>query len=288
MIVAVDLGGTRVKAAFADPGGARGLLVAPHGSGRLDGALEVVGRLLDRLEPAPGTAVGMCVPGLVDESGTVVALPGKLAGAVGADLVGWLRDRTGGPAVVVNDAIAYGVGAAGDRPGRTVVMTLGTGVGTAVVEDGRPLGRGAFGGGQLGGQLPLTGDGPRDTSGRAGTIEGWCRAAQLLEQVRAAGAVVADVEQACAAADAGDPAAGRGLAAYRERLAQAVAALCLAYTPRTVVIGGGPATADGPVLRGLAALVQPLLWPGLTVDVQVSEHGDAAALVGLARMLERT
>ena len=284
-MLAIDLGGTRIKAAVVEDGRPGQVLAVEHGATTIDEAFACVAEVVERLVPGGCDAVGMCIPGLVDE-GRVVALPGKLEGAVGADLIGWLEGLTGGRAMVVNDAIAYGVGEARDHDGRVVVMTLGTGVGTCVVEDGQPLGRGTLGGGTLGGQLPLTDSGPTDSNGRAGTIEAWCRASRLLDEVRAAGADVADVPAAYDAAAAGNPAALAGMAAYRGWLARGIAALCLAYGPSTVVVGGGPVRSDGLLLEGLAGLVEPLLWPGQRVRVEAAAHGDAAALVGLATLVE--
>ncbi len=281
-MLAIDLGGTRVKAALVTEGVPGPVITRTHAASQLGPALDTVAEVIAALAPHGVEGVGLCVPGLVDDTGRVTALPGKLAGIVGADLVGWLVARTGGRAAVVNDAIAYGVGAAGDLPGRTVVMTIGTGVGTAVIEDGRPLGSGPLGGGLLGGQLPLTGDGPTDTSGRAGTIEAWCRADRVPAEVREAGCEVDGVPAAYQAAAEGDAAALAGLASYRRWLARGVSALCLAYAPQTVVIGGGPVRPDGLLLTGLTELVRPLLWPGMRVDVRASEHGDATALRGLA------
>ena len=245
-MLAIDLGGTRIKAGIV-PGG--DVEVVAHGSSTLSGALSCLEELLDRVAPDGCDVVGLCTPGVVDGD-RVVALPGQLAGAVGFDLVGWLSACTGGRAFVVNDAIAYGVGEAADEPGRTLVVTIGTGVGTCVVEDGRPLGKGPYGGGQLGGQLPLTEDGPLDTSGRAGTIEAWCRADRV-----------------------DDP-------GYAGWLARGMAALCLAYAPDTLVIGGGGARPELIEELDLA----PLLWPGQQVSVRAARHGDAAALLGLAAL----
>lgn len=281
-MLAVDLGGTRVKVGLVQGGAAREVHVAEHGADTLAGALVCVDDLIGQVAPAGCASVGMCVPGLVDEQGGVIALPGKLTGAVGADLVGWLERRTGGTARVINDALAYGLGEAHGLAGRTVVVTIGTGVGTAVIEDGRPLGQGVLGGGLLAGQLPLTEHGPTDTAGRVGTVEAWCRADRIRAEVVAAGRAVPDVRAACAAAAAGDPAAQQGVAAYCGHLARGLAALCLAYAPDTVVVGGGPVTPDGLLLRGLPELVEALLWPGQRVRLQAARHGDSAALIGLS------
>jgi predicted NBD/HSP70 family sugar kinase len=245
-MLAIDLGGTRIKAALV-PGG--DVEVVAHESLTLAGALACLENVLERVAPDGSDVVGLCMPGVVADD-RVVALPGKLAGAVGFDLVGWLTACTGGRAFVVNDAVAYAVGEAVDEPGRTLVVTIGTGVGTCVVEDGRPLGKGPLGGGTLGGQLPLTEDGPTDTSGRHGTVEAWCRADRV-----------------------GDP-------RYPEMLARGMAALCLAYAPDTLVIGGGGARSE--LIEGLD--LAPLLWAGQRVTVRAARHGDAAALLGLAAL----
>ena len=245
-MLAIDLGGTRIKAGLV-PGAE--VEVVAHQSSTLSGALSCLEQLIGRIAPDGVDVVGLCTPGTVDAD-RIVALPGKLAGAVGFDLVGWLSTVTGGRAFVVNDAVAYAVGEAADEPGRTLVVTIGTGVGTCVVEDGRPLGKGPLGGGTLGGQLPLTQDGPRDTSGRAGTIEGWCRADRVDEPD------------------------------YATWLAKGMAALCLAYAPDTLVLGGGGARPE--LIEGLD--LAPLLWPGQQVSVRAARHGDGAALLGLARL----
>lgn len=279
-MLAIDLGGTRVKAGLVQDGVVTSLVAVSHGSATLAGALGCLAEVLAGLRPSSQAgAVGLCLPGLISDVGEIVALPGKLDGAVGFDLRGWLEQHTGARAVIVNDAIAYGVGES--LPGRTVVMTIGTGIGVAVVEDGRPLGRGLLGGGQLSGQLYLSEDGPPNSAGRAGTIEGWCRAERILEEARAAGALVDDVPAVFAAAEAGDPAAVRGLASYRGRLAKAVGSLCLAHGPDAVVIGGGPVRPGSLLLRGLPELVEPYLWPGQRVTIQAARHADAGALLGL-------
>ncbi len=281
-MLAIDLGGSRVKGALVVAGVPGPLVVRDHGGSDLEGALRAVGEMIEVLAPEGVSSVGLCLPGIIADDGVVIALPGKLVGAVGADLRGWLMAHTGATAVVVvNDAIAYGVGAAGGAPGRSVVMTIGTGVGVAVVEDGRAVGRGAMGGGQLSGQLPLTSDGPLDTAGRTGTVEGWCRAVRILDEARGAGCDVSDVPAALEAAAAGDLAALQGISSYRGWLARAIAALCLAHAPYRVIVGGGPVRLGGPVLDGLQELVDPLLWPGQVVAVEASRHGDASALIGL-------
>jgi predicted NBD/HSP70 family sugar kinase len=128
-VLAFDMGGTRLKAAVVDGDQPFALTVAETG---LSSVAAVGARLVDGAD-----AVAMCVPGKVSEDGVVEVLPGKLPGVEGTDLRSWLKSTFGLPvAAVVNDAAAWGVAEAAARPGRARVLTVtvGTGLGTALVE----------------------------------------------------------------------------------------------------------------------------------------------------------
>lgn len=243
--LAADLGGTRLKAGLLVDGAPTDVAVVDHGG-------EWLPALRSALVSSGADELALCVPGIVD-GGRVVALPGKLPGLENASLTGLLGVRVG---VVVNDAVAYGVGeavrGAGVGLSRVVVVTLGTGVGVVVIEDGSPLGRGPLGGGILGGQLPLGGGGV-DSTGRAGTIEALCRADALT---------------------------AHGIDVYRADLVRALTALCLAHAPDGMVVGGGAAQPG--LLDGVEEQVRAGLWPGQSVVVRVAALGDAAGLHGLA------
>lgn len=269
--LAVDLGGTRLKAARLAAGVPGEAEVVEH-EGRWQSAVSAV------LERSGADEVVLCVPGVVDD-GRVVALPGKLPGIENVDLAAAL----GVPVpLVVNDAIAYGVGEAVSGAGaghpRVVVVTLGTGVGVAVVEEGQPLGAGRFGGGVLGGQLVLGGAGT-DTAGRSGTFEALCRAEALVAAVLGA----RNVAEAYALLAAGDAGALKGFSSYRADLVRGLTALALAHAPSCVVVGGGAAQPG--LLDGVQEAVAAGLWAGQSVQVRPAALGDRAALVGLGVLL---
>lgn len=276
--VAVDLGGTRLKAGRMAHGESApsNVLTIEHDGDWQRGLQSALDHFDDVAE------VAICVPGLVD-GGRVVALPGKLPGLEGTDVATAL----GMPALVTNDAVAYGVGeavhGAGRGHDRVVVVTIGTGVGVAVVEDGAPFGRGPLGGGILGGQIPLTSseEGPTDSSGRAGTFEAHCRASSLLATVPGA----QDLPQAYARLRSGDEEAVNGFARYRAWLVRGLTTLALAHAPSAVVVGGGAAQDD--LLEGVEDALSSHLWHGQQVDVRLAELGDAAALAGLGVLWRR-
>jgi len=285
--LAFDLGGTRLKAGLVSSEGGRAARSASIPTPGADQVLALLMQTGERLlEGATADGVGLCLPGLVDD-GRTIALPGKLDGIVGVDLASPLREAFGHDPVVVNDAIAAGAGevafGAGRGAQRVVTMTIGTGVGVTVFEDGRPLGTGVVGGGILGGQIPV-GLGGSDTSGRGGTIEALCRAQRIVDLANDAGGSFGSVEDVFRANAADDVAASTGVARYRAGLARALVALAQAHAPDRIVVGGGPVTSDNPLTPGMTDMIAPNLFAGYTVEVRAAQLGDDAALAGLAHL----
>jgi len=113
-VIAIDLGGTRIKCARLEIDSMRvverGTVETPPDARSALAAAIDLGRSL--LATRTATGVGLCVPGLVNDGGTVVSLPGKLDGIEGLYLRGILGDAFGARVVIANDAIAYGTGEA--------------------------------------------------------------------------------------------------------------------------------------------------------------------------------
>jgi glucokinase len=282
-VLAFDLGGTRLKSGAVGEDG----VVLDLGTTQVQGQ-RIVDLVLKRADVLNArhhaAACGVSVPGIVD-SGRVVSLAGKHPGIENVDIAAAVTERIGVPTVVVNDAIAYAVGeataGAARESLRTVVVTIGTGVGVAVIEDGAVLGGGTFGGGMLGGQIPIADDSAHtDTSGRRGTIEALCAAPRLADSAGAAYASVEDVLDA--AANAAEDARA-SVAEWRGHLVRALVALAHAHAPTLIVVGGGPA-ANPALLDGVESRVNEALYRGYSVMVRRAALGDSAALVGVAHL----
>ena len=100
---------------------------------------EVLVELLDRFPQSTGP-VGITVPGVV-RHGVVSSAANIDAAWVGTDADALFTEATGRDVHVVNDADAAGLaevryGAARGRSGLVIVTTLGTGIGSALVQDG--------------------------------------------------------------------------------------------------------------------------------------------------------
>jgi polyphosphate glucokinase len=136
--LAIDIGGTRLKAGLLNPAG---LLV--RGPNRTDTPVHatpaaVVEALLALAAPlAPFDRVSVGFPGVV-RHGQVLTAP-NLGTADWRDfkLAAALADGLGKPVRMLNDAEVQGLGVI-SRQGLECVITLGTGMGFALFQDGQP------------------------------------------------------------------------------------------------------------------------------------------------------
>ena len=186
----------------------------------------------------PATSVGIGVPGLYDPAaGTarfLVNIPGPWAGQPIAGPVG---DAVGLPAVLINDARAFGLAelrlGAGRGASSMIGLTLGTGVGGVIAIDGR-VHQGHDGtAGEIGHQT-IDPDGPMCGCGNRGCLEAFARADRI-----AAACGTATAEEAVARARAGDARAIDGLARIGRYLGIGIANMIAVISPDRVVIGGG-------------------------------------------------
>ena len=140
----VDVGGSGIKGAPVDlDRGAlaqeRVRLVTPQPA-TPDAVVDVVAQVLEQ-SGAPDGPFGLTLPAVVT-SGTARTAANIDPAWIGTDVAALVRERTGREAVVVNDADAAGLaevryGVARGVRGTVLVLTLGTGIGSALVRDGR-------------------------------------------------------------------------------------------------------------------------------------------------------
>ena len=140
----VDVGGSGIKGAPVDL--EQGVLASERvrvptpQPATPEAVCEVVTQVLDEAG-APDAPFGLTLPAVVT-SGTARTAANIDPAWVGTDVAALVRERTGRDAVVVNDADAAGLaegryGAARGVDGTVLVLTLGTGIGSALLHDGR-------------------------------------------------------------------------------------------------------------------------------------------------------
>lgn len=141
-ILGIDIGGSGIKAAPVDV--EKGVLVTdrkriPTPRPSLpESVADVVAELLQHFEWFG--AVGCTFPGVVKD-GVVYTAANVHKSWVGRDDRELFEERFGCPVTLINDADAAGIaemrfGAGRDQPGLVVMITLGTGIGTALFMDG--------------------------------------------------------------------------------------------------------------------------------------------------------
>src|SRR5258706_8769917 len=259
----IDVGGTNVKAVAVAPDGAVLQRISRTTQDRVTSAADWSDQAraaIAEFEPALGCAaasVGVCAPGLAAADGRSIAhLPGKLAGLAGID---W-TDALGRTAIVpvLNDAHAAilgeaWIGAARDQQ-HVVMLTLGTGVGGAVISDGRLL-RGAIGRAGHIGHMCLDPEGAVSITGMPGAIEmmfGDCTVAKRTSGKFASTAALV------AAHRAGDSDATRIWLHSVRALACAIGSCINLFDPEKIVLGGGIAQAGESLFAPLAREFVPI------------------------------
>jgi glucokinase len=308
LTVGVDVGGTKVAAGVVDEKGVvvQSVRRATPATGAV-AAEQVITEVVRELAADHAIeAVGVGAAGLVDETRSVVRFAPNLRWHE-QQVRAQLEAATGLPVVVENDANAaawaeYRFGAA--RGFHDFVMiTVGTGVGGALVIGGR-LYRGRFGLAGEFGHLVLDPDGPPCGCGRRGCWEQFASGNALLRDARARAAedrarasVLLSLGDGSpegiagahitAAARQGDPVALETFSHAGYWLGRGLAELAAVLDPGCFVIGGGVSDA-GDLLLGPARAEFEAHLMGADVRPHAviipAELGNTAGLVGAAEL----
>ncbi|MFC3502147.1 ROK family protein [Micromonospora krabiensis] len=289
-VVGLDIGGTKTVAALVDPAGVvldRRRAPTPARSGPT-AVLDTAARLAADLLPAAGAGpVGVGTAGTVDPAtGTIRYATDSLPGWTGTPVAEELAHRLDRPVRVTNDVHAAALGECWVGAGRdstdVLLVAVGTGLGGAVVRDGR-VETGARGGAGAVAHLPVPGaERLRCGCGRYGHLEavasGTGLAAAYAEETgeRLSGRTVAE------RAAAGEPTAARVVERAGSALGRALAGLVALLDPVTVLVAGGAAGALLPAASTAYTADLPAAWAH--VPLRPAGLGEDAVAVGAARL----
>jgi len=276
--VSIDVGGTLTKAAIVDGRGKiRAEDVQPTATDiaptRVPAHVAgIVRELLRRAGVSPGEVSGLCigVPGIVDyRTGDVLSCP-NLTNWEGMPLGRLVEEEIGLPTYLDKDANLAAMGEYWQGASRgvrhSICFTLGTGIGTGIILDGR-LYRGAIGGAGEIGHITLVREGPLCGCGNRGCLEALASASAIVREARTAVArdpsskiltlahgdpATITAEVVFSAAQEGDITARTVVMTALEYLGIGVASMVNALNPDMVVLAGGMAAAGeiiGDVVR---------------------------------------
>lgn len=306
-VIALDAGGTKLLGGVIDEDGEilyRTFRTWPAQASRDDVLTRFETEIEELLRHGDGVdAVGAGIPANVDLAAGV-AVSSRHLPIAGFAFRDWLAEVAGLPAYVDNDTTLamlaeHRIGAARGTSD-AVMLTIGTGVGGAIVAGGRLL-RGAHGAAGEPGHMTIDADGPPcpgDCPGH-GCLEAYVSGPALahmgyeyaakgpdynLGRILAANGVItgADVVQAARVGDAG---AYEALMRMGEKLGIGIANLLNLLDPEVVVIGGGVGVGAGVNLLETAERVarSRALEPAASAArIELAALGDNAGVIGAA------
>lgn len=301
MVLGIDIGGTRVKAALVTETGETIRTVQTPTGGQSQSFAENLITLLRSVQQGqpPVTGAGVGCKGIIDmESTKVLTLPGSLHFLEGqrlSDIIGPVLPA-GCKVIADNDArIAMAGekqwGAARDCKD-ALMLTLGTGVGGAVMVNGQIL-RGTGGIAGHIGHLTVDPEGPECICGNRGCLETFFSALAIESEAATAvhrGLVTKMTKPSCqdvfAAARDGDRVAVEIIERATKYLGGAIAALVFVLDPEKVILSGQITEAGEMLLDVVRKDVHQRTFGLLRRNVPIvkSELADPSGTLGAAAL----
>lgn len=304
--IGVDVGGTNIVCGAID--GQGNVLVRrkrPTDAGQgadavLDRIAEMVRDVRAELGDGPVTGIGVGIPGLIDTEAGVAKSAGNLNWR-DVPVAAELELRCGLPVRVDNDVrlYVYGEAVAGAGRGYKHVMgiTIGTGIASAIVNEGRLYYGHKAMAGEIG-HVRMDGVEEPCSCGLRGCLESVASASGMVRQARKAlaagrpsvlrqwypdgGAERITGADLSKAMDEGDELATEIIVRSGRLNGRALAAAALVLSPDVIVIGGGGALAGerllAPLREELNRGLVPYFRDGLTVIG--AEHNEDAGIIG--------
>ncbi|MBU6230958.1 MAG: ROK family protein [Cyanobacteria bacterium REEB459] len=285
-VIGIDLGGSGIKLGrFTRTGECRAELTVPTPQPATpEAVVAAMVAAIAQIDPHhQAAAIGLGTPGPADAAGRIAQVAINLAGWRNVPVADWLEDQTGLPTVVANDANCAGLGevwlGAGQSFEDAIMLTLGTGVGGAIILQGKLFVGRQGTAGELG-LITLNPDGPACNSGNQGSLEQYC-SVQAIERTTGL-TPVALYDRA----KIGDPQAIAFWQCYGEWLGAGLASLIYVLTPEAVILGGGISAAAEFFLPTTLAAVEKRVLPSSRPDMKIliAALGNRAGMVGAARL----
>lgn len=300
-VLACDFGGRRIKLGLTHHGRVLERRIVPaHADQPLAARLPDICQLIREMcqsanvELASCRGIGVSYPSVIDPvDGRILDEFGKYGSVAANDLRAWAAHEFNLPLAIENDARMALIGewryGAGQHCDNLVMITLGTGLGTAAIIEGHLL-RGRHGqAGILGGHLTVKTDGRRCVCGNRGCAESEASTSVLHQMVAdlpefersgLAHETSLSYEAVFRAAADGDVAAQQLVTASLEVWSALAVNLIHAYDPEVLILGGGVMGSGNVILPHVAAWVQRHAHtPWGQVRVMESRLRDDAALL---------
>ncbi|BBD58580.1 ROK family protein [Nostoc sp. HK-01] len=285
-VIGIDIGGTAIKLGrFSQDGTClKCLTVETPQPATPEAVLAVIVDAIAQIDPDNQTiAIGVGMPGPADASGRIAKIAINLPGWQDVPLAEWLEIKTGKTTVIANDANCAGVGEAWLGAGRNlqnfILLTLGTGVGGAIILDGKLFIGHQGAAGELG-LISFNPEGPMCNSGNQGSLEQY---ASIIAIRRRTGK---EPDQLGALAQAGDAEALAFWQEYGRDLGIGLVSLIYVLTPQAIVIGGGVSASFEFFLPAAKVEIDRRVMYTSRTGLQIlpAQLGNSAGMVGAAKL----
>lgn len=309
LVLGMDIGGTRTKYGLIDLQRRKltAQRVAPtQTSGQeafIQTTIDVIGDLCRETGISRGEirAGGLGIPGYVD--GDQISMVWEsLSYMEGGGFRRGLAERLGFPIRMDNDArvVALGedhfgdyfpsINQEGGKSQRLLSLTLGTGLGVALVVNGKLLESGSIN--HLAGHIPIRPGAAACFCGFSGCLESLVSASALVRNYQVAcgleptqpGRTPANVQEILLAARSGEAQATQAVQHLCEDLVTGLNAYIYLYGPDVIVIGGGVAIGLAPWLPYIARGLFARPYSSYRVNVFISSLREEAGLYGAASL----
>lgn len=305
--IGIDLGGTRIKAGLVennilvekkiiDADSNKGLQSNLH---KLETAIE---DLLKKHEVRNGVlkGIGLAFPGIVNPvSKKIISTNKKYDDGPKLNLVEWVSQKWNTAFYIENDARMAAVGewifGAGRGSNDIVAVTIGTGIGSSAIIEGRLLRGKHFQAGCLGGHFTVQYNGNECTCGNIGCVEAQASTWNIGQMIKAdpyfsksslANETDLDFHVVFQASRQKDAVATRIKYECLNIWSAGIINLIHAYDPEVVILGGGILNSKEEIIPYIQQRVDQYAWcPWGKVEIKASELMDDAAILGVAHCL---
>lgn len=303
VVIVIDFGGTFIKLALIEEGilldqcsiPAHSVVgIIPH----LEEVETSIRTMLqrNRISVANCSGIGIAIPGIVNpDTRRVISTNAKYDDAISFDFVGWADRTFGMPIILENDANAALLGEVtyGSAKGETdaVLVTFGTGIGTAVIISGHILRGKHHQAGCLGGHITTNLHGNRCTCGNIGCVEAnagnWslpdtAKKYKGFEHSLLSSCAIIDYKAVIESSLQNDTVAIRLFQELITHWSTGIVNMVHAYDPEAVILSGGLMKSKDLLLPYLKDRVYDRAWtPWGKLRFIVAEYPEASVLYGL-------
>ena len=285
-IIGIDLGGTGIKIGqFLSDGTCLKWMTLPTPQPpHPEDVVSVISDAVQKLQSEhQASAIGIGTPGPTDASGRVALIAINLLGWRNVPLADLLEAQLQLPTFVANDANCAGLGeswlGAGHQVKNLILLTLGTGVGGAIILNNQ-LFTGSYGAAGELGLITLNPQGDPCNSGNHGSLEQHLCAQAIYRKTQTTPAKLGELAQV------GDKTALAFWQQYGQDLGAGLASLIYILTPEAIIIGGGISASAEFFLPATWQEIEKRVVPNSRVGLQLltAKLGNQAGMVGAAKL----